>query len=354
MTLSLDKLQKLLSSYDMAPVRYYSYHDNVKAVEVMLMTNGEIFLVYIPSDYSFHMTSSHDGCYSLKSLDLSSDGTIPDKYAAKLSDVEMSEYYDKIDLLTQDKIMDKSIDLEKELIDQYRRKILVPSSDENATAKVKDLLNQVERLTKCVDSNDYSVAVLTNNLLAVDRDHLYLIKGREVRPERMYVVVVGLETLFKNANYISHDIPEINKGIQRILSKNHETHLSKLSLTIDSMARCKTVLQEHVDRVTRYTQYIETFTDLLRKMEQRTESIRDVQRGLSAKPGSLGSELTTMKERENLDRELEWLQTTRERVFQRLIDLHKKSRDISLTLDKLLFDNLVMMVTIQRNLSAVK
>lgn len=354
MSLSLDKLQKLLSNYSMAPVRYYAYHDNLKAVEVMSLTNGEIFLVYVPSDYAFRMTSAHDGCYSLKRLELASDGTVPDKYAAKLSDVEMSEYYDKIDLLNQDKIMDKSIDVERELIDQYRRKILVPSSEENATAKVKDLLNQVDRLSKCVDTNDYGVAILSNTLLALDRDHLYLVRGREVKDSRMYVVVVGLETLFKNVNYITHDVPEINRGLQRILSKNHESHLSKLSTTIDSMSRCRSILQGHMDRVGRYTKFIEGFTEMIQRIKAREESIRDAVRAVQSKSGTVGGELASLTEKESLERELEWLQTTRGRIFEKLVDLHQKSRDISLTLDKLLFDNLVMMVTIQRNLSAVK
>ncbi len=351
MSLSVDKFQKLLTSYSMIPLRYYTKDDCMKLVEVMCLENGELFMVYIPSDYDFKMSPGEEA-YSLKQIEFDSDGKLPSKYAAKLNDMEMSEMYDKVDLLTESKMMDKSIDVEKQLIDQYRQKFVVPSSEEAASEKVRDLLNQLERLSKCVESNSYSLSVITNSLAVVDADHMYMIRGKEFREDRAYIVTIDLELLFQNIGYVCNDVTEINKAIQRILTKNHASHMTRIDTCIDGMARSRDVMNETIDKVERYNSYLERFKIFLKKMKERDSEIRSNLKDLSSRSGGISGELGVLKEREKLEKELEWLGNTRTKIYEKIVQLQKKSRNLSLTLDKMLFENLLLMVTIQRNLNA--
>ncbi len=350
MSLSADKFQKLLTTYSMVPLRYYTKDDLMKLVEVMCLENGELFLVYIPSDYEFRLPSGEEG-YSLKQIEFDEDGKLPSKYAAKLNDMELSEMYDKVDLLTETKLMDKSVDVEKELIDQYRQKFVIPSSEEAATEKVRDLLNQLDRLSKCLDSQSYTLSVLSNSLAVIDRDHMYMIRGKEFKENRAYIVTVDFETLFQNIAYVAHDVTEINRAIHRILTKNHNTHMNRIDMCIDGMSKSRDILNDTVERIDRYHGYIESLKDILGRMRTREGDIRIALREMASRTAGISSEITMMKEREKLEKELEWIMNTRTKVYEKVVLLQKKSRDMSLTMDKLLFENLLLMVTIQRNLN---
>ena len=67
----------------------------------------------------------------------------------------------------------------------------------------------------------------------------------------------------------------------------------------------------------------------------------------------MGGEIAALKKREALEKEAADLLQAKGRAYEKVVELHRRSRDTSLALDKLLFENLVMMVSIQRNLSSL-
>lgn len=350
MSLSLDKFQKLLSSYDLMPMRYFEYHERVMLIEVLALQTGDLFVVYVPKGYDFRVDDGD--VYTLKRVKLDPSGEVGPKYAQRLNDLDMSDYYDRVDLLDQEKLLDKSVDVEKELIDQYRRKIMVSSSEESAVARCRELVHQLERMSQCVDKN-YGLAIITNSLLVMDREHIYMVRGRELKQDKAYVVVVDLESLFKNITYVGKDVPEISRGIQRVLNKNHQSHMSRMGLTIDGMVRCKANLQGHVERVQRYSGYVDELVKLVARLKEREASLRQAIRELNQSAPSVGGEIAALKKREALEKEAADLLQAKGRAYEKVVELHRRSRDTSLALDKLLFENLVMMVSIQRNLSSL-
>ncbi len=352
MSLSLDKFQKLLTTYNMLPLRFYSYHDRIMLAEVMSLANADLFMIYISKDYNFRQEPGYE-CYSLKRIHLDEKGDIPSKYASRLDDLAMDEYYSKVNLLNTDKMMDRSINIEKELIDDYRKKILVPSSEESMSVKMRDMLNQLQRLDRCVDSKDYSLSIMTSCLIALDPEHIFMVKGRDIKEDRMYIIVLSIETLFKNVNYISKDIPELNNGIQKILSRNHQSHMEKMDDTIDGMIQIQDRMHTSVDKVTRYNGYISKLTGMLEKLKLKEANVKQKKRALQEKTsgGGFDKELSVIKERDSIERDEKWCQQTKAQLYDAIIDLHKKTRNMSLMIDKLLFENLVMMISIQRNMS---
>ncbi len=352
MSLSLDKFQKLLTTYNMLPLRFYTYHDRVMLVEVMAMANADIFLIYVSKEYNFRQEPGYE-CYPLKRIHLDDNGDIPSKYASKLDDLAMDEYYSKVNLLNTDKMLDPSVNIEKELIDDYRKRILVPSSEESMTVKMRDMLNQLQRLDRCVDSKDYSLCIMTSCLIALDPEHIFMIRGKDIKEDRMYIIVITIETLFKNVNYISKDIPELNNGIQKILARNHQSHMEKMDDTIDGMIQIQDRIHNSVDKVNRYNQYISKLVTLLEKVKTKENTVKGQKKALQDKisSGGLSKELSYIKERDALERDEKWCHQMKAKLYETIVDLHRKTRNTSLMVDKLLFENLVMMISIQRNMS---
>ncbi len=353
MSLSLDKFQKLLSTYSLIPIKYYTYHDRVLLVEVVSLSSAEPFLLYISKEYNFKPDTSFE-TYNLKRIHLDEKGDVPAKYASKLDDLEMDEYYSKVNLLNTEKMLDKTIDIEKELIDEYRKRILVTSSEESTTMKVRDMVNQLQRLERCVDSKDYSLSIMTNSLIVLDPEHMFIIRGKDLKEHRMYIIVVTIETLFKNVNYIAKDIPELNNGIQRILMKNHQSHMEKMDDTIDGMIQVQDKLHATMNRIDRYNSYIARLTDLLEKVKQKEISVRNARKVLHDKiAGGIDKEIYHLKEKESIEKDEKWVSFTKGKIYEKVLDLHKKTRNHTLMMDKLLFENLVMMISIQRNMSTL-
>ncbi len=351
MSLSLDKFQRMLATYELMPMRYFVYHERVLLIEVLALQTGDLFVVYVPKAYDFKMDPGTEA-YTLKRVKMDPSGEVGPKYAQRLNELDMSDYYERVDLLNQDKLLDRSVDVEKELMDQYRRKILVSSSEESAAMKCKDLVHQLERLSQCIDKN-YGLALLTNSLLVLDRDHVYMVRGRDLKQDKAYVVVVDLESLFKNLTYVAKDVPEISRGLQRVLTKNHQSHMGRMGLTIDGMVRCKANLQGHVERVQRYAGYVDELIKLVGRLKERESALKTAIRDLNQSAPSVGQEIAALKKREAMEKEAADLLQAKGRAYEKVVELHRRSRDTSLALDKLLFENLVMMVSIQRNLSSL-
>jgi hypothetical protein len=341
-----------LTTYNFVPVKYYTYHDRIMLVEVVSLENSDLFLLYIPKEYNFKPDSGYE-VYELKRLHMDSKGNLPSKYATKLDDMELDEYYSKVNLLNTDKIMDRNVNIEEELIDEYRKRILVPSSEESMSIKVRDMINQLQRLDRCVDSNDYSLAIVTSNLIVLDPEHLYMIRSKTPKDERLYVVVVSLETMFKNANYISKDVPQLNQGIQRILMRNHQSHMEKMDATIDGMIDIQDKFHATVDRIKRYNEYIDKLKAYLARIKEKEASVRQARKTLQDKIASQGieKEIYYLKDKSAIEQEEKWITQNKNKIYEKLLELYKKSRNYSMIMDKLLFENLIMMITIQRNMS---
>ena len=352
MSLSLEKFQKLLSTYNFVPLRYYTYHERIMLVEIVTLDSSDLFLLYIPKEYKFKPESGYE-THELKRLHIDSKGELPSKYATKLDEMELDEYYSKVNLLNNEKIMDRSVNIEGELIDEYRKRILVPSSEETMTVKVKDMMNQLQRLERCVDSSDYSLAIITSNLIVLDPEHLYMVRSKTPKDERLYIVVVGIESMFKNANYISKDIPQLNQGIQKILLRNHQSHMEKMDSTIDGMIDIQDKFHMTVDRVKRYNDYIAKLKQYLEKIREKEVFIKQQRKALQDKISSVGveKEVYYLKEKGAIEQEERWVAQNKGKIYEKLLELNKKSRNSSLIMDKLLFENLIMMITIQRNMS---
>ena len=79
MTLSLQKLEKLLGRKGLLPKRYFTIGGMCVYIEVLVIENADIFFLYIPSKYDIKAPKSSSS-FKISVIDVNEDGTIAGDY----------------------------------------------------------------------------------------------------------------------------------------------------------------------------------------------------------------------------------------------------------------------------------
>jgi hypothetical protein len=99
-------------------------------------------------------------------------------------------------------------------------------------------------------------------------------------------------------------------------------------------------------------QYIEQYTNLLQKTilleKEKFEQLENLQ---VQKGQNLYDDINYSHSKKRIELELEKIHNTKTSIVDKLIELRSKEEHISLTIDKILFDNAIMMDKVLQNLS---
>ena len=98
MTLSIAKLEKLLSLKGFVPSRYFVMHSVIVYMEIVSIIDAETFLLYIPSKYKF-VAQPAKNVYKIKYVDINeSENNTADEYAGEPDEHTVENTYQEIDV----------------------------------------------------------------------------------------------------------------------------------------------------------------------------------------------------------------------------------------------------------------
>ena len=353
MSLSLDKLHRLLIEKGFAPVTHFYYQDLCRYIEVVSSESAEHFLLTISSRYDIAAKDGDTG-YTIKYLEVDSNGRIPEKYASLPDNIEMSQMYDEIDLSQE---LGQDDDIESKLLDGYKKNIPLKDSVDGNITDLRDIFNQLKRIGNCFSGLQYRAAIFHKVWLSVltsdNEIECYYIKNYTPDTARKFLITIDLENFLQNFAKVASDVEQINQGISRILDKNINNHAKHLYATMQNIPTLATIIQKVQTKRNNYAALLANFSALLETSKIKEKDLKSQIDSIMLTKGdgrNIYGDMDRARLKAGIDREIEKVSKAREEILGSIMRIKARDRNLVLVADKILFENTVMLNTVNKNL----
>lgn len=360
-TLSLRKLEQLLTSQGFLPKKVFADRGDCVFLEVMNIGNADTFLLYIPSKYEIQVEGD-DGVYKLRSIELGEDGNIPTDYAGEPDDFEMEEKYEEIDadLSPADADHDNLVD---HLESNYDHSISLRDIGKDDKDMLRNVFRQLRRLRNCVKGVKYKVAIVFKNYLCVvrrdDTMEGFMLKGYPERPDWVMMVVVDLETLYEKRAVVGLDIRTVRDAIYKVLDKNQLKHTKNLKKLLDKQQNLDAHSLVIYKSKRKFAAQLDSLYTLLERLES-TEK-RHIQNLMSIETrrtnqGVKGfhTDIDRTNEAARVEKELDALNDVKQEILQNILSIREQQEALVLRVDKIFFETSIMLDAILRNMTELE
>ena len=365
MSLSINKLEKILKSNKLIPQKFYKLYGVCAFIQVFSVTNADQFMIYIPSKYEFNIDNKNN-VYKIKPISLDENDKdkdeIADEYAKSPDRLELEKKYEEIEL--EEDIEPKKHDKEEisdRLVNNYKRPINLKEVEMGYKVDIKCIFRQLKRFKFCVQNLKYKLIIKYKCYLCVlhldDSLECFLIKNCKEIDDRELLVMMDLEVFFEKMNTINDDINQIRDGLQKILNKNQIIHSRSL---LNILEKNKDFLEYYHNieiQKNKYLCKISKFEELIEKLNSIDDNVNKKLAILDKQKKSdptLQGDIQYSHQKSKIDKEMMDLDNTREEIIETISLLRNKLSNITLTIDKIIFDNIVMIDKIFDNLNILK
>lgn len=364
MSLSIKKLEGLLSEKGFKVVAYFIVHKYCAYVEAISINNADRVLISIPEKYEFKMHSdSSKGIYRIHSIDMNDEDEISDDFAGKPTEADIEKIYDKVIGGISPSVtgLGKGSNIASNLEESYHRRISLYDLEQDDIKNLKSLYRQIKRLRFCMQSVRYKLAVVSQNYVCIlERDSgvdVYQI-SRYSGSDKKLLTMVDLEFFFEKTENednarIYRDIKTLKDNLYRILNNTQDNHLAML----DKLISTKTILEGNVHMIrgkkAEYAAYLEKFETLLGRTLTSENMIKsqldDLNKHYRGGFHGVHSDSNTFMKKNQLETELSKIKKTKEEISKNMLDLRQKNDVLYLNTDNTIFDNVVMVAAILKN-----
>ncbi len=352
MPLSLDKLKSMLYSKGFATKQIYSLQGKCKFIEIVSIETGDIFMMYIPKKYKFKFDSRNSMSLKLIHLDEEDKKEVSTEYAESPSADRMEDIYEEVQVET-DYTKKNVDDIEKLLEGKYRRPICLKDLNTADSYDVKCVFRQVRRLKYCVQSVRYKLVLRYKKYLCVlhlnDKIDCFYVKNLPMDNHRRIIVTLDLELFYENLDCLLEEILQVKNGITKVLDKNHKNHAKTLQKMLEKRDTIMEITRGLFSRKNELRAQILNFQKLLTQLNLSEKDNRKALNDLSYRNSNLGKLTISQKKREIIA-EIKKNHHLKDEIIDNILTSQGEEQHISLLIDKILFDNTVMLDRIFKNL----
>ena len=358
MALSFNKLEKLLTRKGLIPKKFFIMHGFIVYIEVLSIENADSFMLYIPSKYEIAIGLGDD-VFKIKYIDVTEDGHIPGDYAGEPDNFDLDKEYDCDDIDLSPGLRSKG-NLADHLEEKYNHPVSLKDNNKSDDIKqLREVFRQLRRLKFCTQSLKYKIAITFNNYLCcIRRDDTYecfFINSFGGSSDKRLMVTIDLETLYEKIDSVSIDIKTIREGIYRVLDKNQGKHIQNIHKLLEQ----KTVLTKFSNIVLRkkeqYSTYLKSLEQLLidltraeKKIIDKLLEIEDKYSGQASLKG-LHSDIEKTHQIGKYETELSRINSIKQELIRNILIVKSKHENLSLRVDNIVFDNIIMIDAILKN-----
>lgn len=356
MPLSTAKLEKLLSLKGFVPSRYFVMHSVIVYMEIVSVSTADMFLIYIPSKYKF-VIQKGSGVYKVKYIDIDEtyDNTADD-YAGEPDEHAVENTYQEIDTNISPTVRGDNI--APHLEENYKRVIALKDISNDVLKELKDICRQLKRLRFCVQNVKYKIAIMYKNYLCtIKRDdsiEVFSIKKFRGKDCKKLYVTADLELLYEKMDSLLLNMNTIRNGLYHILDKNHFRHTRTLQKLLEEKSDIMEFSDGAYAKKVEYEKHLKESNDMLDVINKSERNLLSQIHKSNEKyndPGMKGlrTDIERSHELANLNKELRDIQKIKEDIVKTIFELKTKREDMMLKVDKIMFDNNVMVECVLRN-----
>lgn len=356
MPLSVFKLEKLLSLKGFIPTKYYSMDNMIIYIEIVSISDADTFLMYIPSKYNISIEKGSN-VFKLKYIDIESSDNPADEFAGEPDDIDLEKKYEEvnIDISPQRKGEDT---IESHLEDNYKRDITLKDVSTDDAREIKDIYRQLKRLRLCVQSVKYKIAIIYKKYMCtIKRDdslECYSIKHYPSRNKRKLYITVDLELFYEKMDCLGTNMKTIKRELYHILDKNQLSHTRTLKKLLEEKSEIMKFSDIAYNKKQDYDKYIKELDILLETLNfSEKEKLREINtleehQNESCVKG-LHEDIKKSKLISKLNDDINQITKIRQDVVKNIFDLNENKENTMLIVDKIMFDNTVMLEKVLRN-----
>lgn len=348
MPLSITKLQQLLQSKGYIPSKYFVLEKYVCFIELLYIKNATTFLLYIPSKYNFVPTSDMDS-YTITYIDTESTDGIAEEYTEN-GNVE-SMYGDNINLSP-----DKNEKLEDHLEEYYKHPISLKDISEEDSTELKAIYRQMKRLKYCVQNIKYKVGIIYKNYIcAIRRDDsisCFTIKSYPRKDKKQLLVITDLEVFYSKNDKLMSDIETVRKGVHKVLHKNQKLQVKLITKLLENKQLLTSIIEGK--KSLKYDSNIEQLENMLNTMNEAEKERLEELYSIKDNNNNMREDIELAHRRGKIETELADISRIKEDIMKILVVLRKQQENSLLSMDKIMFDNIVMVDSIGKNFSKLK
>jgi hypothetical protein len=349
---SFNKLELLLKQKGFSPVNAFTIDGYCVYIEIVSNITSDNFILYIPS--KFNIKAEKCPNHELKYVETTESQDILSKYAQQPDKKDIKNDYGAIEIDSKN----KDEDMETSLSQNYNNDILLKDLKKEDKECLKDIFRQLDRFKFCVQSINYKLGIMYKNYLCVikkdDTIECYFISTYPDTKTRKLFVSIDLKNMYEKIDHVLEDVKLVKTSIYKILNQNHVKHSKLLTTMLENKERLNSYSEMIYKKKDYYEKYIAELEAMLIKLnENETELLKEKQE-IQKIPGEYGVkgvhvDIQNSHATFKIDSKL---QKNREIKVEIINDLHRtrlERENITLEIDRILFDNAVMLNEIVKN-----
>lgn len=340
MPLSLSKLEDLLLSKGFSPCRYYVIDDMCVYIELECALFPESLLLYIPSKYTFFAPNS-DKVFTISYLDI---------------DDKEEDGKDDSDPIRLEP--DKEGDLSEHLEKAYKKNISLKDLSNEDRLDLVSLQKQLKRVGYCMENIKYKAGIFYKNYLTVicrdDSLQSFLIKKFGKDDIKRLIIIIDLDVFYEKDGLID-DIRTIREGIYSILEKNGGIHSKLMLKLIEEKSLIENIGNKTAEKKSLYDSYLQNLYKMTEVMLREEKVLRDKLTAIEEmKSDGLGDDIEKSHQRTSVEKDLIKILQIKADIFKNVTLLKNKRENVLLSVDKLMFDNAVMLDRMAKNFAKLR
>ena len=350
MTLSIIKLEHLLKKNGFFIKKKFTISNCIVYAEVFNANNAETFMLYIPSKYEINVEDITNS-YKIKYIN-AEDRHIFKNLNERINDIGTEDYKDININISPEKGDDDN--LEKMLTENYNHEVLLKNFDKNDLENLKNIFYQLSRLKLCVKNIKYKLSIVYKNYLcAIKKNNeieCFIIKDYKSQKEKNIYVTIDLENLFRKITSISDDIKLIKNDFYKILNENQLRHTKILFNIIEqknSIISYSSSIHKKKENLDVYILKLENLLERINNSENKV--IEKIMMFNSTNSNTLTNDIQRSHEIHLYEKEHHNINNIKQEIVKDILTLRNKREHITLEIDKILFDNNVMISIINKN-----
>lgn len=349
MSLSTNKLKQFLDSSGYIVSRYFLVNGKCRYVDILNTNKAISILLYIPNNYDFEMMNETN-IFHLEYVHLD------DKEHDEISDyVEIDEnnvqkHYQPTGELSMTLPEKTQVSMSQHLNSSYQHNIILKNTNKKLHVRCHDLKRQLERFKYSIQGMQHKIALFQSPYIGVINEknnvEIYTSEYLENKVSKHIYVVIDFKIFYDKSSIVTNDIEYITTGLFTILETNQSLHLQN----INYLSQKNKDISQHSTRLSKnkheLQQYIEKYSNLLNEVVTEETKYELEMKEIEMLPQTT---LTDTKLKQTLFKKIQKLKKVKENLIQHIQSLKLQYEHISLTIDSLLFDNIIMMDKIFRN-----
>ena len=352
MTLSLPKLIKLLVSRGFFAHSFFKIFDECAFIEIVSINTADTYMLYIPSKYNFTVPDKLPNVYDLKEIELNSSKDVVEEYGEKPDPLDVEKEYEEINLPYKGLKEGEKLD---ELLEQkYKKTIYLHELDHPENIDIKCIHRQLQRLRFCVQNLEYRLVIMYKCYLCFlhtpDSVDVFYIRRFPSKKGRHLLITIDLEMLYNNIESTDIELEQVTHGIEKILDKNQSYHVKNLNNLITNRENLTKSVDLILAKKGTLKGYLQHFTSLFVIIRENEKVHKQKMNELVKAKESLHGDIEYSHQKYKLEKERQKLEKVKHQLIKQITNLKMKNSNITLTIDKILFDNTILLDRIFKNL----